>query len=49
MSTAVVHLTVLYEAVCHYCGWSSPLGTLTMADELAEQHSCPEGELEPPC
>lgn len=37
----VVHLVVLYEAVCHECGWQSdPLSTAAEADTAADQHQC---------
>lgn len=37
----VVHTIVLYEAVCHDCGWASvPLSSYQSADTMAELHQC---------
>lgn len=37
---AVVHLTCLYEAACHDCGWGAePVEDAVMADQLANLHN----------
>lgn len=41
--TAVVHLHVLYDAICHECGWESednPYDTLGDAERIADVHRC---------
>lgn len=41
VSGAVVHTAILYEAVCHECGWHGPLLlSLVDADEDADGHAC---------
>ena len=42
-SRAVTHLLVLYEVVCHECGWESeenPFYNRFRAEETREQHRC---------
>lgn len=42
-SPAVVHLHVLYDAVCHECGWEAfenPFGDLGSAERAADWHRC---------
>lgn len=39
--TAVVHLSILYQAVCHQCGWEDDLKhDVDIADNAAEEHVC---------
>ena len=39
-SWATVHTLIMYEVMCHHCGWShpEPLETLRMADTIADLH-----------
>ena len=40
---AVVHLSILYDAVCHECGWSAegnPYASHDDADDAATAHRC---------
>ena len=42
--TAVVHIHVLYDAVCHECDWESPgspYEDAAAAEIAAEAHRCP--------
>jgi hypothetical protein len=41
----VVHIAVLYDAVCHSCGWEAPSNPdpdLAAAQAAADAHVCPE-------
>lgn len=42
--TAVVHVALLYDAVCHECGWTAegnPFVELSDAETVADKHTHP--------